>query len=138
MKQTSEWKRIGVFNEVLLPETCPIDHEWLKPYKATVASFPYNHVDLVLVCPECDRQFLFGIPADPIAGNSLTIYDTRPNYLLVNVQEYIQEQKLFPPCPWHRRMMELSKVFGNKVYEGPIRIQFKCPQCFYIEHYMVE
>jgi hypothetical protein len=88
--------------------------------------FPYFHADLKLDCKDCKLSFLFGIPADRLAGMLFYTFSA-------TVQEAAQSGTYIhrPVCPLHQQIMKPTKYWGKHLTEREYGImQFKCPTCF--------
>lgn len=114
---------------------CPVCHHYLKLKWVVQDNWPYSHGDFCLVCPVCNWEGVFGVPCNPLFGMELIIWDSDPHAVLG------QAVKLEAPiCPFHTIKMELTKIWGDMVMEDPafIRVQWKCPKWFLVEHRMVQ
>lgn len=103
-----------------------LELQFLKPHW-----FPYQHVDMMLICPMCSEEYLFGIPQSRDAGLSLITWDTNP----FAVMRMFEEMQPGPTCRYkkHGKMIP-TKIFGDwfENYTDTIRFQWKCPVCYMV------
>tara|TARA_Y100000310_G_scaffold334162_1_gene413248 strand:- start:634 stop:1041 length:408 start_codon:yes stop_codon:yes gene_type:complete len=105
---------------------CPFRNRHLKFESITVDIFPYLHADLSVFCDHCRWNFLFGIPADPIAGKAkMTFGDD-----MGEAAEAMHTAKV-EKCPFHKVDMIPTKYFGKHICDPP-KLQTKCPKCYLI------
>ncbi len=98
-----------------------------------ITDWPYIHADIDLKCSLCQKTVKYGIPLDNLAGSNLQIYHSKPGKALKRVSAVA-----VPECPFHHKPMVLTKIFGDKVYSnGDMRVQFKCGDCYCLEHITV-
>lgn len=107
----------------------PICPKCGKPMRLKYASmdvFPYLHTDFFYEC--CGKEYAFGVPADPLAGMALIIWHDKPEEAIKFAKKLGEKT-----CPFCKIKMKITKI--AKLSETQTFVQWKCPNCYYAEHY---
>lgn len=123
-----------MLGERIESQFCPHCRHQLLFYHVTVATWPYIHCDLMLICPGCKNHFFYGIPADRLSGLELHIWGVNKYHLLERALKHIP-----PPCPFHKIPMVLTKIYDGRddARTSKNMIQFKCPTCYLTRHFPI-
>lgn len=119
----------ALITSVDFPEKCPECNNRLYARGCLITDFPYVHCDVQLNCSICNFKAVYGIPLDRVAGLALQIFDNKP----LNTLTKAKSLKI-PECPFHKAKMIMTKIFGDKVYNNRVVIQYKCPKCYLTAH----
>jgi len=111
--------------EMVITPKCPLCGREMIRESASHNSWPYIHMDYTYIC--CGRRYAFGVPFDRMAGLALWIWHTNP---LEGVREALRLGD--KTCPFCDLPMILTKIVEG---QGGIAVQWKCPRCYYADHY---